>query len=77
MMDVSVFFARFLGSIFMILGLMTVSAGFLGRVIKMTKDTAVTVSTGHITFLVGLVIVILHNVWVADWRVAITILGAR
>lgn len=75
MMDVSVFFARFWGSMFMLLGLMTVGAGFLGRVIKMTEDKAVTVSTGYITFLVGLVTVILHNVWVADWRVVITVLG--
>lgn len=41
----------------------------------MTEERAVTVSTGYITFLLGLVTVVLHSVWVADWRVAITILG--
>jgi len=41
----------------------------------MTEDKAVTVSTGYITFLLGLVTVILHGIWVLDWRVVITILG--
>ena len=74
-MEISVFFARFWGSLFMILGLQSVGANLLGRTIKMTEDKAITVSTGYITFLLGLVTVILHNVWVFDWRVAVTILG--
>ena len=59
----------------MILGLQSVGANLLGRTIKMTEDRAITVSTGYITFLLGLVTVILHNRWVTDWRVAITMLG--
>jgi hypothetical protein len=74
-MDISVFFARFYGSLFIILGLQSVFANLLGRTIKMTEEHAVTVSTGYITFLLGLITVILHNVWAYDWRIAITILG--
>jgi len=74
-MDISIFFARLWGSLFAILGLQSVFANLLGRTIKMTEDHAVTISTGYITFLLGLVTVIAHNVWVSDWRVAITILG--
>lgn len=74
-MDVTIFLARFWGSLFMILGLQSVFANLLGRTIKMTEDKTITVSTGYITFLLGLVTVILHNIWVTDWRVAITILG--
>jgi hypothetical protein len=74
-MDISVFFARFWGSLFIILGLSSIGAKFLGRVIQYTEDKSITVSTGYITFLLGLVTVILHNLWVTDWRVAITILG--
>jgi hypothetical protein len=74
-MEISIFFAKFWGSLFIILGLASLGAKFLGKVIKMTEDKTVTVSTGYITFLLGLVTVILHNIWVADWRVAITILG--
>ncbi len=59
----------------MILGVMSISARLLGRIIEYTEDKTITVSTGYITFLLGLATVVAHNVWVADWRVAITILG--
>lgn len=74
-MEISIYLARFWGSLFIILGLGSVLAKFLGRVINYTDDKSITVSTGYITFLLGLITVTLHNVWVADWRVAITILG--
>ena len=41
----------------------------------MTNDKSFVISTGYITLMMGLVTVILHNVWVADWRVVITVLG--
>jgi len=59
----------------MILGGLSVGSGFLGKVIGYTEDKTVTISTGYITFLLGLITVVLHNIWVMDWRVAITILG--
>ena len=74
-MDISVFLARFWGSLFLILGLSSVGAKFLGRVIQYTEDKTITVSTGYITFLLGLATVVAHNLWVADWRVAVTLLG--
>jgi hypothetical protein len=74
-MEVSIYLARFWGSLFVILGLGSVAVNFLGRVIKYTEDKTITVSTGYITFLLGLITVTLHNVWAVDWRLAITILG--
>jgi hypothetical protein len=74
-MEITIFLARFWGSLFMILGGLSVVAKFLGRVIGYTEDKTVTISTGYITFLLGLVTVVLHNLWVKDWRVAVTILG--
>jgi len=74
-MEISFYLARFWGSLFMILGLMSVGAKLLGRIIEYTEDKTITISTGYITFLLGLVTVVLHNIWVADWRIAITILG--
>lgn len=74
-MDISVFLARFWGSLFMILGLSSVGATFLGRVIQYTEDKTITVSTGYITFILGLATVVAHNLWVAEWRIAVTILG--
>ena len=74
-MEISIYLARFWGSLFIILGLGSVFVKFLGRVIEYTEDRTITISTGYITFLLGLVTVTLHNIWVADWRVTITILG--
>lgn len=74
-MEISFYLARFWGSLFIILGLGSILGKFLGRVIQYTEDKTITVSTGYITFLLGLVTVTLHNVWVVDLRVAITILG--
>lgn len=74
-MEISIFLARFWGSLFLILGIATIGAKFLGRVIEYTEDKSVTVSTGYITFLLGLATVVAHSVWVFDWRVAITVLG--
>ena len=74
-MEITIFLAKFWGSLFMILGAMSIGAKLLGRIIEYTEDKTITISTGYITFLLGLVTVIAHNVWVVDWRVAITILG--
>lgn len=73
--EISIYLARFWGNLFIILGLGSVLAKFLGRVIKYTEDKTITVSTGYITFLLGLITVTLHNIWVIDWRLAITVLG--
>lgn len=69
------FLARFWGSLFIILGLQSIFVKFLGRIIQYTEDETITISTGYITFLLGLATVVAHNVWVFDWRLAITILG--
>lgn len=74
-MDVTIFFARFFGSLFILLGLMSVGAMFLKKTIKRSEDKSFTISTGYITLLIGLVTVILHNIWVLDWRLIITLLG--
>jgi len=74
-MEISIFFARFYGSLFIILGLMSIGAGFLGKTIKRSEDKSFTISTGYITLLIGLVTVILHNIWTLDYRLVITLLG--
>lgn len=74
-MDISIFFARLWGSFYVIFGLLFIITRQLGRTIEMTESKEFVISTGYISLLMGLVTVILHNVWVADWRVVITILG--
>jgi hypothetical protein len=53
-MEITIFLAKFWGSLFMILGAMSVSAKLLGRIIEYTEDKTITISTGYITFLLGL-----------------------
>jgi len=74
-LEISIFFARLWGGFFLIFGLLFIITRQLGKTIEMTDDKAFVISTGYITLLMGLVTVILHNLWVADWRVAITLLG--
>jgi len=74
-MDISIFFAQLWGGFFIIFGLLFIITGQLGKTIEMTDDKAFVISTGYITMLMGLVTVILHNIWVGDWRVIITVLG--
>ena len=74
-MELTEFFARFWGSLFMLLGGLSIAAKFLKRVIAYTEDRTVTISTGYITLLLGLATVVAHNVWVWNWPVVITILG--
>ena len=74
-MDLTIFFARLWGSFFIIFGLLFIITRQLGKTIEMTDDKAFVISTGYITLLMGLVTVILHNVWELSWKVAITILG--
>jgi len=74
-MDISIFFARLWGSFFIIFGALFIITKQLGRTIEMTNNKAFVISTGYITMLMGLVTVILHNVWILNWTLAITILG--
>lgn len=74
-LEISMVLARFWGSLFVILGLLSIGVKFLGKVIGYTEERTITISTGYITFLLGLGTVVLHTLWVADWRIAITLLG--
>ena len=74
-MDISIFFAQLWGSFFLIFGILFIITGQLGKTIEMTDNKAFVISTGYISMLMGLVTVILHNVWIAEWKLAITILA--
>jgi len=74
-MEISIFFARLWGSFFIVFGALFIITKQLGKTIEMTDDKAFVISTGYITFLMGLVTVILHNVWELNWKIVITLLG--
>ncbi len=70
-----VFFARLWGVYFIVFGSLAIITKQLGRTIEMTDDKAFVISTGYTSFLMGLVTVLLHNIWVWNWTVIVTILG--
>ena len=76
-MDVSIFLAQVFGLYFMVAGLaMFARQKTLTFVVKdMVKSPAVMWLAGVFAFVLGLVVVLTHNVWDGSWRVILTILG--
>jgi len=48
---------------------------FLDKLLRMHEDKGFVFLSGWVLLPLGLITIILHNVWVADWRVIITITG--
>ena len=74
-MEIFIFFARLYGVFYLVFGLLFIISRQLGRTIEMTENKSFVISTGYISFFLGLITIILHNVWVLNWTVAITLLG--
>ena len=76
-MTTSIFLAKLIGPFFLIVGtsLLINAAAFRGITEEFLQSPALVFLTGLIILPAGLAIVLAHNVWVADWRVLITILG--
>ena len=45
------------------------------ELLRLIGDRGFTLVSGYLALIIGLATVILHNVWVADWRVVITVFG--
>jgi hypothetical protein len=73
----SIFLAKLIGPFFLILGasLLINRVQFRAMVDEFVRTPALVFLTGLMILPVGLAIVITHNVWSADWRLLITILG--
>lgn len=76
-MGISIFVARIFGLCYLVLG-----AGFVlnrkafQRVMDdFCKNAALVFYGGLLALVVGVVIILTHNVWVANWRVIITLIG--
>ena len=76
-MGTSVFIAKVFGPAYLILAVgMLANRDILRKVMEdFGKNAALVFFIGLFTLFLGMVIVLLHNVWVADWRVLITIFG--
>jgi len=76
-MDNSILLARFIGPYIIVIGvsLMLNQKTFRQIVEEFPKSPSLVYVTGLMTFVAGLAIVLNHNLWVADWRVIITVFG--
>jgi hypothetical protein len=76
-MQTSKLFARFIGPIFVAIGLaQIINADVLRTLVGQFLDSyALIFLAGIMAMLAGLAIVNFHNLWVSDWRVVVTIFG--
>ena len=73
----SIFLAKLIGPIFLAvgIGLIANAAAYRKLANEFLASTALIYLSGLLTMTAGVAIVLTHNVWAADWRVLITVLG--
>jgi uncharacterized membrane protein len=76
-MDSSILLARLIGPYIIVIGVSLIFNQKIFRKIMedFPKNPSLVFITGILTFVAGLATVLFHNIWVADWRVIITIFG--
>ena len=76
-MEISVFIAKIFGLIYLVVGvgLMINRQTFKQIMEDFCKNTVLVFYGGILALVVGVVIVLTHNIWVANWTVIITIIG--
>ena len=76
-METSIFIARIFGLCYLILGagLLFNRKTFQQIMEDFCKNTASVFYGGVFALVIGVVIILTHNVWVANWTVIITIIG--
>ena len=76
-MNTSRYIARLIGPLFLTMGLGMVIEGEIVRALsqEFLSNLSLIYLAGMLALVAGLAIVNAHNLWVADWRIIITILG--
>jgi hypothetical protein len=76
-MDSSILLARLIGPYIIVIGasLMLNQKVFRQIMEDFPKNPSLVFVTGLLTFVTGLATVLFHNIWVADWRLIVTIFG--
>jgi hypothetical protein len=80
-MTASRYVARLMGPVLlaigigMVVGLLTEGDGYPALMKEFLGSRALIFLTAALTLVAGLAIVNAHNLWVADWRVVVTVLG--
>src|SRR5947207_1558683 len=73
----SVFLARLIGPVLVVVGIGVLANSTAYRALgqEFVRNPALIYLSGIMTLSAGLAIVLAHNDWTADWRLAITLLG--
>lgn len=76
-MLVSIFLAKVFGVYLVVAGLsILINSQQVASLVKdLNKNTGIIWMFGFFTLILGLIAVLFHNVWVADWQVVVTILA--
>lgn len=76
-MDVSKFLSKVMGIYFIIIStaMFTNMQQFSNSINSLINDAPLMFVTGFFTLILGILIVVSHNIWQWNWRVIITILG--
>ena len=76
-MNSSILLARIIGPTFLIIGIgVLLNPAYYGTMIKnFVKDAELYYFSGALALVTGISILLFHNIWVADWRVVITLIG--
>ena len=76
-MGTSIFLAKFMGLVFLIIGvaILVNREWYRQLVADFFDDRGLLYLSGALALVTGLAIVLVHNVWVPDWRILITLLG--
>lgn len=75
-MDISIFLAKVLGLYLLIMAIaMLVNGQRFRNMVNEVSGNALIFFSGIMALIIGILIVVSHNIWVTDWRVIITIIG--
>lgn len=76
-MIVSILLAKFLGVYLVLLGILLIfrQKNIIEIVNDTMKSSSLLFMSAILTLLLGILLILLHNLWVADWRVLVTILA--
>src|SRR5262245_22830986 len=76
-MTTSIFLARLIGPVFVLvgIGMFANRAAYQAMAHEIVASAPLIYISGVLAFVAGLAIVLNHNVWAADWRIIITLIG--
>ena len=74
--DISIFLAKFWGWYFIIFFLiLSLNPKRIQQIFEDLKDQKFIIITAFIAIIIGLLNILIHNLWVNDWRLIITLIG--